>query len=169
MFGELQAHGAASSARGSDCFEKGRAQTGVVFFIHFSSPTIASIYPSSATNNPMKLAISAIRNGLNFTLNTLNQGSRLSSLLALVSPRQFATTTLNMAAQEYKLKGVTSLNLNPGDKHEVEVEGLDARVLLVNAGGQVQAIGPRCTHYGAPLAKGILGTNGTITCPWHGG
>ncbi|KAK4096971.1 cytochrome P450 [Parathielavia hyrcaniae] len=71
-------------------------------------------------------------------------------------------------AQEYKLKGVNSLALQPGEKQEVEVEGLGAKVLLLNAGGTVQAVGPRCTHYGAPLAKGILGTNGKLTCPWHG-
>ncbi|SPQ20713.1 3412c283-f49a-4914-819a-09b78d59b7b2 [Thermothielavioides terrestris] len=71
-------------------------------------------------------------------------------------------------AQEYRLKGVTSLALQPGEKQEVEVEGLDAKVLLLNAAGTVQAIGPRCTHYGAPLVKGVLGTNGKITCPWHG-
>ncbi|KAK3317084.1 putative apoptosis-inducing factor 2 [Apodospora peruviana] len=69
---------------------------------------------------------------------------------------------------EYKLKGVSSLGLKPGDKQEVEVEGLDAKVLLLNASGKVQAVGPRCTHYGAPLVKGILGTNGKLTCPWHG-
>jgi len=72
------------------------------------------------------------------------------------------------AQQEYKLKGVTSLDLQPGDKQEVEVEGLDAKVLLLNAAGKVQAIGPKCTHYGAPLVKGILGHNGKLTCPWHG-
>ncbi|KAK3682978.1 cytochrome P450 [Podospora appendiculata] len=44
-------------------------------------------------------------------------------------------------AQEYKLKGVTSLDLKPGEKKEVEVEGLDAKVLLLNAGGTVQATG----------------------------
>jgi hypothetical protein len=33
----------------------------------------------------------------------------------------------------------------------------------------VQAIGAKCTHYGAPLAKGILTTTGRVTCPWHGG
>jgi len=71
-------------------------------------------------------------------------------------------------SQEYKLKGVSSLALKPGEKQEVEVEGLDAKVLLLNAGGTVQAIGPKCTHYGAPLVKGILGTNGRLTCPWHG-
>jgi nitrite reductase/ring-hydroxylating ferredoxin subunit len=73
-------------------------------------------------------------------------------------------------ADEYKLKGVTSLALKPGDKQEVEVEGVDgAKVLLLNAGGNIQAIGPKCTHYGAPLVKGVLSTNGRLTCPWHGG
>ncbi|KAK3395140.1 cytochrome P450 [Podospora didyma] len=46
-------------------------------------------------------------------------------------------------AQEYKLKGVSSLALQPGEKQEVEVEGLNAKVLLLNAGGKVQAIGPK--------------------------
>ncbi|KAM0254389.1 hypothetical protein ACHAQJ_006858 [Trichoderma viride] len=76
-------------------------------------------------------------------------------------------------AQEYKLKGVTSLSLKPGQKQEVEVEGIqDAKVLLVGlqTGGkaEVQAIGAKCTHYGAPLAKGILSSSGRLTCPWHG-
>lgn len=72
-------------------------------------------------------------------------------------------------AQEYKLAGVTSLDLKPGHKQEVDVEGLDAKVLLVNAGGKIQALGPKCTHYGAPLVKGVLTTTGRLTCPWHGG
>jgi Rieske Fe-S protein len=82
--------------------------------------------------------------------------------------RLFSTVSRKMA-QEYKLKGVSSLALQPGEKQEVEVEGLEAKVLLLNAGGTVQAIGPKCTHYGAPLVKGVLGTNGKLTCPWHGG
>lgn len=73
-------------------------------------------------------------------------------------------------AQEYKLKGVSSLGLKPGDKQEVEIEGIaDAKLLLVNAGGKIQALGARCTHYGAPLAKGVLSASGRLTCPWHGG
>ncbi|KAK3291405.1 cytochrome P450 [Chaetomium fimeti] len=46
-------------------------------------------------------------------------------------------------SQEYKLKGVGSLALKPGEKQEVEVEGLEAKVLLLNAGGTVQAVGPK--------------------------
>lgn len=75
-----------------------------------------------------------------------------------------------MAATEYKLKSVSSLDLRPGEKHEVEVEGIEGgKVLLVNAGGKIQAVGSKCTHYGAPLVKGVLTTNGRLTCPWHGG
>ncbi|KAJ4247138.1 Apoptosis-inducing factor 1 [Fusarium torreyae] len=72
-------------------------------------------------------------------------------------------------AQEYKLKGLSSLSLSPGSKQEVEVEGIEeGKVLLVNNGGKVQALGAKCTHYGAPLAKGVLTSDGRITCPWHG-
>lgn len=72
-------------------------------------------------------------------------------------------------AQEYKLKGITSLNLKPGEKKEVEVEGIEeGKVLLCNVGGKVTAIGNKCTHYGAPLVKGVLTGDGRITCPWHG-
>ncbi len=73
-------------------------------------------------------------------------------------------------AEEFKLKSVTSLSLKPGEKQEVDVEGIDdAKVLLLNADGKIQAVGPRCTHYGAPLVKGVLTTKGRLTCPWHGG
>ena len=75
-----------------------------------------------------------------------------------------------MAGQEYKLKGVSSLSLSPGAKQEVEVEGIEGgKVLLVNAGGNVQAVGSKCTHYGAPLVKGVMTSTGRLTCPWHGG
>lgn len=69
--------------------------------------------------------------------------------------------------QDYKLKDVTSLSLKPGEKQEVQVEGLDATVLLLNAAGTISCVGPKCTHYGAPLKDGVLSSDGRITCPWH--
>jgi nitrite reductase/ring-hydroxylating ferredoxin subunit len=74
-------------------------------------------------------------------------------------------------SQEFKLKDLTSLSsLEPNSKQEFEVEGIeDAKVLLINYDGQVHALSPRCTHYGAPLKNGVLGAGGRLTCPWHGG
>lgn len=73
------------------------------------------------------------------------------------------------AMPQFKLKDVTSLSLSLGEKKEVEVEGVEGgKVLLLNAGGKIQATGPKCTHYGAPLANGVLTKSGRLTCPWHG-
>ncbi|KAJ4232221.1 Apoptosis-inducing factor 1 [Fusarium solani] len=72
-------------------------------------------------------------------------------------------------ADEYKIKDLSSLDLSPGAKKEVEVEGIEnGKVLLVNVKGNIQAVGAKCTHYGAPLVKGVLTSEGRLTCPWHG-
>ena len=41
------------------------------------------------------------------------------------------------------------------------------KVLLIKQNGKLNAIGPKCSHYGAPLVTGVLG-NGRVRCPWHG-
>jgi nitrite reductase/ring-hydroxylating ferredoxin subunit len=74
-----------------------------------------------------------------------------------------------MAQQQHKLK-IPSEDLKNGEKREVEVEGFDeTKVLLVKVAHKYHALSPRCTHYGAPLVKGILTGDGRLTCPWHGG
>ncbi|MFH6785308.1 MULTISPECIES: apoptosis inducing factor family protein [Methylobacterium] len=40
------------------------------------------------------------------------------------------------------------------------------KVLLLRRDGRVRAIGARCTHLGAPMAKGIV-VEGEVRCPWH--
>src|SRR6516162_5473451 len=42
----------------------------------------------------------------------------------------------------------------------------DEGVLLARRGEEFFAIGASCTHYGGPLAEGLLVEN-TVRCPWH--
>ncbi|MDF2693041.1 MAG: Pyridine nucleotide-disulfide oxidoreductase family protein, partial [Labilithrix sp.] len=61
-------------------------------------------------------------------------------------------------------KGVAFSDLS----HEVPLLGhADGEgVVVVRIGDDVHAIGASCTHYGGPLAEGLV-VDGTIRCPWH--
>lgn len=54
--------------------------------------------------------------------------------------------------------------LADGELKEVRVGDTD--VLLARADGQFYALYPQCTHYHAPLAKGLLNGH-RLVCPWH--
>ncbi|KAG8533764.1 uncharacterized protein KY384_001505 [Bacidia gigantensis] len=72
-------------------------------------------------------------------------------------------------ATEYKIKGLSGLDLKSGEKREVELEGIEnGKVLLAKVGEKTTALSPNCTHYGAPLKFGVLTPDGRLTCAWHG-
>lgn len=64
-------------------------------------------------------------------------------------------------------------NLQEGIASEAVVDGkpllghADGEpVLVARVGGELFAIGAKCTHYGGPLGEGII-VGETIRCPWH--
>jgi NADPH-dependent 2,4-dienoyl-CoA reductase/sulfur reductase-like enzyme/nitrite reductase/ring-hydroxylating ferredoxin subunit len=56
--------------------------------------------------------------------------------------------------------------LNDGQMKEVPFE--HGKVLLSRLGDTIHATSAYCTHYGAPLSKGVLTADGRVVCPWHG-
>jgi 3-phenylpropionate/trans-cinnamate dioxygenase ferredoxin reductase subunit len=61
-------------------------------------------------------------------------------------------------------QGVVLESIAQGEMVAGHVGGEPA--LLINQAGELFAIGATCTHYGAPLAEGLL-VGDTIRCPWH--
>ncbi|XP_044139812.1 apoptosis-inducing factor 3-like isoform X2 [Bufo gargarizans] len=56
-------------------------------------------------------------------------------------------------------------DMKDGEMREFEVQGQS--VLLVRNNGVFSAVGNKCSHYGAPLSKGVL-VGDRVRCPWHG-
>ncbi len=54
--------------------------------------------------------------------------------------------------------------LRDGEMKQVSAGGTD--ILLARVDGRYHAVAAHCTHYGAPLAEGVL-CNDRIVCPWH--
>ncbi len=55
--------------------------------------------------------------------------------------------------------------LNNGEMKAVKIDD-DNKILLTKVNDEIFAIGANCTHYGAPLEKGVLFED-KIICPWH--
>ncbi len=56
-------------------------------------------------------------------------------------------------------------DIKNGEMKSVKI-GDEEEILLTKIEGNFYATGAHCTHYGAPLADGILNGD-TIVCPWH--
>ena len=75
-----------------------------------------------------------------------------------------------MSGGEQELKGPDlaqgiGLEEIPADGKLVGHSGGEA-VLVVRQGERFHAVGATCTHYGAPLAEGLV-VGATVRCPWH--
>ncbi|KAI9490076.1 monodehydroascorbate reductase [Zychaea mexicana] len=64
-----------------------------------------------------------------------------------------------LAAREDELKDM--------ERKEVKVDD-ETSFMLTRLGGKYYATSGKCTHYGAPLMKGTLASDGRIMCAWHG-
>jgi len=64
---------------------------------------------------------------------------------------------------EHKLGAANDL-LHDGEMRIFELDG--EKVLLARVDGQYYAVGATCTHYGGPLAEGVLKDH-AVMCPWH--
>jgi apoptosis-inducing factor 3 len=60
--------------------------------------------------------------------------------------------------------GVKLSAIADGDMLKGHVD--DEAVVLVRHGDDLFAVGAKCTHYGGPLAEGVV-IGETIRCPWH--
>ena len=60
--------------------------------------------------------------------------------------------------------GIPSTDVREGESVAGRI-GDDA-VLVARSGGRCFAIGATCSHYGGPLAEGLV-VDGTVRCPWH--
>jgi len=61
-------------------------------------------------------------------------------------------------------QGIPASSVAEGQMVGGQVDGKP--VLVARVGGKLFAIGAKCTHYGGPLAKGLL-VDDTVRCPWH--
>lgn len=53
-------------------------------------------------------------------------------------------------------------------ENEPKIFPLDeGKVLVIKQNGKINALGTKCTHYGAPLQSSAVG-DGRLRCQWHG-
>nr|XP_057943613.1 apoptosis-inducing factor 3 [Doryrhamphus excisus] len=79
--------------------------------------------------------------------------------------QDFVNSDPNDSSEELVQAVCLESDLKDGQMLEVEVG--HHSVLLTRSEGQYSATGNQCTHYGAPLSKGVISGH-RVRCPWHG-
>ena len=109
-----------------------------------------------------------------FKLNTLSYIFS-NSFQHSITPRIISHSFLPLTSMASETAGTSAVieedvlelsDLGLGAIKEVELSN-GYKILLANNNGAISALASKCTHYGAPLAKGDRIGN-TIRCPWHG-
>jgi NADPH-dependent 2,4-dienoyl-CoA reductase/sulfur reductase-like enzyme/nitrite reductase/ring-hydroxylating ferredoxin subunit len=68
------------------------------------------------------------------------------------------------AGPDFATAGIALVDLVDGEMVLGHAHG--EPVLMIRRGDEIVAVGAACTHYGGPLAKGLL-VGDTVRCPWH--
>ncbi|KAF2894365.1 hypothetical protein ILUMI_11806, partial [Ignelater luminosus] len=93
-------------------------------------------------------------------------GCCMSKSVKIQSAQQITKRT--MAAEDDFVEDVVCQD---SDIKEKEMKILDLKgegdILLIRQNGKLNAIGTKCSHYGAPLENSALG-DGRVVCQWHG-
>src|ERR1044072_8282613 len=74
-----------------------------------------------------------------------------------------AETSTELEGPDFE-KGYETENVRDGEMHLGHAFG--EPVLVARRGDELFSIGATCTHYGGPLAKGLM-VDCTVRCPWH--
>ncbi|EPQ32022.1 uncharacterized protein PFL1_00220 [Pseudozyma flocculosa PF-1] len=94
---------------------------------------------------------------------------RRSPQASFPSVRLFSYTSFAMGQERKRVASAKDVSVGKMKEFVFAGEGDDAvKVLVSNVGGTLHATSAKCTHYGAPLANGVLTGDGRIICPWHG-
>jgi NADPH-dependent 2,4-dienoyl-CoA reductase/sulfur reductase-like enzyme/nitrite reductase/ring-hydroxylating ferredoxin subunit len=65
---------------------------------------------------------------------------------------------------DLRKEGIAAAELKDGEMLVGHAD--EEAVLLAKRGGEIFAVGATCTHYGGPLAEGLMHGD-TVRCPWH--
>ncbi|KAK4047215.1 Apoptosis-inducing factor 1 [Microbotryomycetes sp. JL221] len=88
------------------------------------------------------------------------------------SAKTLLTNDGTMYGVSFDPSALVSLTIPSCVKHRKEIpfpnEDSETKILLSKIAGQYRATSLKCTHYGAPLAKGVITCDGKVVCPWHG-